>query len=62
VAAYAGRIAGRWTAFLLESGDELNAHDPVVRSPRGEVTYAELLDSQVFHATFHLDQIRGAVA
>ena len=60
VVAYAERIAGDWTAFLLEAGDDLNA-DVRVTSPRGELPYAELLDSQAGHAAFHLAQIEDAL-
>ncbi len=59
---YAERIVGGWSAFLLASAQELGERDPVVRSPRGEVAYSELLDAQVFHASFHLGQIENALS
>jgi hypothetical protein len=60
--AYAGRIAGAWTAFLLEAEGALVERDPAVVSPRGEVAYRELLASQVWHAGFHLDQLEAFLA
>jgi hypothetical protein len=57
---YAERIGRRWTSFLLEREDELRARDPAVSSPRGEVTFSELLESQRRHAGFHLDEIESA--
>ena len=60
VVAYAERIRGGWTAFLLEQEDELALRDPAVSSPRGDVTFSELLASQRGHARFHLEQIEAA--
>ena len=57
---YAEVTAGHWTGFLLASGEDLSARDPLVTSPRGAVAYSELLASQAFHATFHLRQIEAA--
>jgi hypothetical protein len=57
VLAYAGHVFADWTSFVLESGDELGGRDPVVTSPRGEVTYSVLLDSQVEHVSFHHAQL-----
>jgi hypothetical protein len=59
---YAGRIAAAWTSFLLDDEEALRAHDPLVRSPRGDVRYGELLDAQRWHASFHLRQLETALA
>ena len=48
--------------FLLETGRDLAERDPTISSPRGDVAYSELLDSQVFHAAFHLGQIEDALS
>jgi hypothetical protein len=57
VLAYAGRALAEWTSFVLERGDELGGRDPVVSSPRGEVAYSALLDSQLGHVAFHHAQL-----
>jgi hypothetical protein len=57
VVAYAERIAGDWMSFLLDSGDALMERDPVVSSPRGQLAYSALLESQRWHAAFHLEQV-----
>ena len=57
VVAYAERVLGDWTAFVLEQGDELGRRDPVVSSPRGDVRFSSLLDSQLAHVAFHHDQL-----
>jgi hypothetical protein len=46
-----------WHDWLLEREAELVARDPDVDSPRGEVTYGNLLDSQRWHAAFHYRQV-----
>ncbi len=62
VVAYAERIAGAWSVFVLETSPDLAERDPKISSPRGHVAYSELLDSQVFHAAFHLGQIEDALS
>jgi len=57
VVRYAERIGVGWSSFLLELGDEIERRDPAVASPRGDVTYAELLASQRRHADFHLREV-----
>jgi hypothetical protein len=57
VVGYTERIAAGWTSFLLDSETDLHERDPEVLSPRGRVTYSELMASQVWHAQFHLRQI-----
>lgn len=57
VVAYAERIAGAWTSFLLEREGELAGRNPEIASPRGAVSYSDLLAAQISHARFHLDQI-----
>ena len=57
VVSYAERIEGDWASFLLEVGGGLEERDPAVTSPRGDVTYTELLESQRAHAGFHLREL-----
>jgi hypothetical protein len=56
VVAYAERILADWTAFVVEHDADLGL-DPVVSSPRGDVRFSSLLDSQLSHAAFHLKQL-----
>jgi len=53
VVAYAGNILADWTDFVLEFG----GGDRSVTSPRGEVSFSALLESQRDHVGFHLDQL-----
>jgi hypothetical protein len=62
VVAYAQRIVGAWSAFVLETGQDLGERDPRINSSRGDVAYSQLLDSQVFHAAFHLRQIEDVLS
>jgi len=57
VVAYASDRCLAWQHWLYESEADLLARDPVVTSPRGRVTYANLLDSQRWHAAFHYRQL-----
>jgi hypothetical protein len=57
VVAYATRRHLVWQGWLLEHEGDLVGHDPVVSSPRGSVTYANLLASQRWHAAFHYRQL-----
>jgi hypothetical protein len=57
VVAYAERILATWTDFVVEQADELGRHDPVVASPRGELRFSALLDSQLEHVAFHHRQL-----
>jgi hypothetical protein len=57
VVAYADRIFAGWTDFVLDSAEELGRRDPTVVSPRGEVRFSALLDSQLEHASFHHEQL-----
>jgi hypothetical protein len=56
VSGYAERILGDWTVFVVEHDDELE-RDPVVSSPRGDVRFSTLLESQLSHAAFHHEQL-----
>jgi hypothetical protein len=53
VIAYADNILVTWTDFVLELGDG----DPLISSPRGEVSWSTLLESQRNHVEFHLGQL-----
>ena len=54
---YAESILHGWQGFLLEAEGLLADRDPLVASPRGEVTYSNLLASQRWHAAFHYRQL-----
>lgn len=71
--AYAARIAGEWSGFVLEAGGSLAGRAEPVETPRGAVGLPELLASQRWHAAYHYRQlvahaatnrvaVRGAVA
>ena len=53
VIAYADNILVTWTDFVLELGEG----DPQISSPRGEVSWSTLLESQRNHVEFHLGQL-----
>jgi hypothetical protein len=57
VVAYASDRHLAWQDWLRESASDLLARDPDITSPRGCVTYANLLDSQRWHAAFHYRQL-----
>jgi hypothetical protein len=57
VVAYAERILAGWAGFVRTHGSELDEHDPVVASPRGNVRFSALVDSQLRHAWFHHAQL-----
>jgi hypothetical protein len=62
VVAYAGERTRSWRDWLLEREDELRERDPEVGSPRGSVTYTNLLASQRWHAAFHYRQLVAFLA
>jgi hypothetical protein len=53
VVAYADSIFAAWTSFVLEFG----GGDTTVTSPRGEISFSALLESQRDHVAFHLAQL-----
>ncbi len=57
VVAYATDRRLAWQDWLLAREDDLLVRDPEVGSPRGKVTYANLLASQRWHAAFHYRQL-----
>ena len=57
VVAYASDRHLAWQDWLRENESGLLARDPDITSPRGRVTYANLLDSQRWHAAFHYRQL-----
>jgi hypothetical protein len=57
VAAYANDRRHAWREWLLAREDDLRGRDPDVGSPRGTVTYTNLLASQRWHAAFHYRQL-----
>lgn len=54
---YAARIESAWADFVAGHEEEFERRDPVVDSSRGQLTYAELLQSQLSHADFHWRQL-----
>jgi hypothetical protein len=57
VAGYAERILTAWSEFVVEHGDELGERDPLVSSPRGDIRFSALLESQLEHVAFHHGQL-----
>lgn len=57
VVAFAARALTEWTRFVRAEGSALDARDPLVSSPRGEVRFSALVDSQLRHVRFHHDQL-----
>jgi hypothetical protein len=57
VVAYAGDRFLDWQDWLREHEADLLGGNPDVSSPRGQVTYANLLASQRWHAAFHYRQV-----
>lgn len=57
VVAYASDRHLAWQDWLRESESDLLARDPDITSPRGCVTFGNLLDSQRWHAAFHYRQL-----
>jgi hypothetical protein len=55
---YAAVRHGMWRAWVTERERDLDARDPAVESPRGAVTFRNLLASQRWHAAYHNDQVR----
>ena len=62
VVAYAEGIQRAWGDFVARREDELERRDLVVDSPRGELTYSELLESQSWHVEFHTRQLTEFLA
>lgn len=54
---YASTIRDTWAAFLVELVGELARSDPTVDSPRGEISFSNLLEQQRWHSAFHLRQL-----
>ena len=57
VVRYAAERHLAWQDWLMEHDDDLVGRDPVVSSPRGSLSYANLLASQRWHAAFHYRQL-----
>jgi hypothetical protein len=57
VRGYAAGITARWRAFVAMNGPRLGTRDPVVASSRGDARFSVLLDSQRWHAAYHLRQL-----
>jgi len=59
---YAERILAAWTEFVLDHGDVLGERDPLVSSPRGDIRFPALLESQLEHVAFHHGQLVAFLA
>jgi len=60
---FVGGVAGRWRGFVAEHGDAFAAAPArPVRTPRGELTWVELLEAQRLHAAQHYRQAATVVA
>jgi hypothetical protein len=58
VLGYARSGSVAWTSFVLDRQDgELADRDPRVSSPRGTVSFTQLVASQRWHAAFHYRQL-----
>jgi hypothetical protein len=57
VVEFAQGVFFAFSSFLLDHGDELSDRSLLVTGNRGEMAYADLLQTQRFHAAFHLRQI-----
>ena len=55
VVAFAERALTEWTGFLRTTA--LDAHDPLVSTPRGELRFSAVVDSQLRHVLFHHGQL-----
>lgn len=54
---YAATTSYSWGAFAASVGAGLDAADPEVETPRGTVRFSVVLDTQRWHAAFHLRQL-----
>jgi hypothetical protein len=57
VVEYAADRSVAWRDWLLEREAGLLARDPEIDSPRGRITFRNLLASQRWHAAFHYRQV-----
>jgi hypothetical protein len=57
VVEYAAVRSAAWREWLLEHETALLDRDPEIDSPRGRITYRNLLASQRWHAAFHYRQV-----
>ena len=54
---YATRVSDHWAAFLTNVSGSIGRDNPIVDSPRGEISFSNLLEQQRWHAAFHHRQI-----
>ena len=57
VRAYAAATSAAWGSFVASVGGGLDAADPEVETLRGTVRFSVVLDTQRWHAAFHLRQL-----
>jgi hypothetical protein len=62
VVEYAAVRSVAWRDWLVEREAALLVRDPEVDSPRGRITYRNLLASQRWHAAFHYRQVVAFLA
>jgi hypothetical protein len=62
VVAYASGRRAAWESWLVEREVDLVTRDPQVESPRGRLTFANLLSSQHWHAAYHFRQLQAFLA
>ena len=57
LSAYANGVRSEWEQFLADNGDEIANTSRRVSGPRGELSFAALLESQRWHAAWHYRQV-----
>jgi hypothetical protein len=62
VVEYAAARSVAWRDWLVEGEAALLVRDPEIDSPRGRITYRNLLASQRWHAAFHYRQLVAVLA
>ena len=58
---YATDATSAWRAFVVATGLELDQRDPAVVTPRGDVRFSVVLDTQRWHVAYHLRQLEHVV-
>lgn len=61
VRTYASGVLAGWSAFVQSTVHALDEHDPHVLTLRGEAPYSVVLDSQRWHAAYHLRQLENVL-
>lgn len=61
IRSYAAGTTSAWRSFLAATGAELDRRDPDVVTPRGDVRFSIVLDTQRWHVAYHLRQLEHVV-